>query len=119
MASPSTAHVELVHANSPVGPTIGSRLASTSSWDSFDLRAYIGRFVRVRMESQSAYLCMCASTSATPETSTTAADTADTDNVAELFFEGEVDQWVVTADKPYLLFLRGASTNGTVFVRPA
>lgn len=118
MATPSTAHVETVHANSPVGPTIGSRLASTSSWDTFDLRGLIGRFVRVRMESQSAYLCLCASTSATPETSTTTDKTADVDNVAELYSEGEVDQFAVTADKPYLRFLRGASTNGVVFVRP-
>lgn len=119
MATPSTAHVEAVHANSAVGPTIGGRLASTSSWAHFDLRAFIGRYVRVRVESESAYLCMCATSSATPEKSTTVAVTADTDDVAELFSAGEVDQWVVTADKPYLVFQRGASSNGVVFVRPA
>lgn len=119
MATPSTAHVETVHANSVVGPTVGGRLATTSSNQYFDLSSLIGRYVRVRMQTESAYLCMCATSGATPETSVTVDTLATTDNVAELYAEGEVDQWVVTADKPYLVFKRGGSTNGVLFVRPA
>lgn len=119
MASPSSAHVDPVHADSAVGPTIGGRLGTTASNQYFDLTAFIGHYVRVRMESQSAFLCMCATSGATPETSVTLDTLASTDNVAELYAEGEVDQWVVTKDKPYLIFKRGASTNGTIFVRPA
>jgi hypothetical protein len=119
MANPSSAHVDPVHADSVVGPTVGGRLATTSSNQYFDLSSLIGHYVRVRIQSESAFLCMCATSGATPETSVTVDTLATTDNVAELYTEGEVDQFVVTKDKPYLVFKRGGSTNGVLFVRPA
>lgn len=107
------------HERSVMGPHTGGNIATTSSWVYVDCTAYAGQYIRFRTISQKAYAVMVATGTTTPASIGTTGSIMDEDNTAELFAEGEVHEWVVDKDFPYMALKRGESTNGTVFVRPA
>ncbi len=115
----SSQTVAAEHERSVMGPHTGGNIATTSSWVYVDCTAYAGQYIRFRTITESAYAVMVATATTTPAVIGTAGSIMDEDNTAELYAEGEVDQWVVDKEFPILALKRGASTNGVVFVRPA
>lgn len=111
----STSYVDPAHERAPVGPHTGGRFTTASSWAYIDLSAYARSFVRVRVMTNDAYLCMVASSSVTPATATTTI--ANEDNQAEPYSAGEVDRWVIDPNFPVLAYKRNAGTDGEIFVR--
>lgn len=103
------------HERTCKGPYIGGRDTTTSSWQYANLSACVNEYVEINAEDESLYVCFVSGTGVTPSTSDTSNDFA-TANVARLMVEGESIQRVVDADRPYLAYMRGASTDGKITI---
>jgi hypothetical protein len=102
------------HERTCKGPWTGGRKATSASWQYADLSTYAGSYVEINAEDQSAFVCFVATTSVTP--ATTAGASFVVANTARLMAAGESIQRVVDEDRPYLAFLRGAGTNGSLTI---
>lgn len=103
------------HERTCKGPWKGGRDTTTSSWQYADLSAAVNEYVEINAESKKLYVCFVASTSTSPSTTDTSNSFA-TANVARLMAEGESLQRVVDEDRPYLAYMRGEASDGSITI---